>query len=213
MQPSARILFNLTGNKSYYLWNGTEIYFSKLRSAYTDILNDKESDYLFFAFTILCASTLEYSLNYTLADYCIAKFGNQGYKAYFESYKGLGLKNKLLMSPFIISNGKYRMNETHSSFKKLEELIGLRNKTLHNKELLKEFDCPINGECDNENIYIPIEKTTIEFELPDHANHINLLTKDMCLSFGDAMGDFKNFIMTPSLSENISDNEMIIRMK
>ena len=70
MHPSIQLVFNLTGDKSYYLWNGTETYYKKLRAAYTDILNDLNSEYFYFGFLTLYAATLEYSLNFILADYC-----------------------------------------------------------------------------------------------------------------------------------------------
>jgi|BioPla2DNA2_1021312.scaffolds.fasta_scaffold24069_1 hypothetical protein len=211
-QPSARILLNLTGNKSLYLWNGTETYYSKLRSAYNEILNNKESDFLFFAFTTLCASTLEYSLNFVLTDYCLDKFGPDYYKTYSEEYIGLRFKNKLLMVPFIVSEGQYRMNENHSSFKCLEELITLRNRILHNKESLREFECPINGVLEEDNVIVPSEKLTVEFELPVERNHIDSLTKEKCLSFGNALGDFKKFIMTPALNMSLTENELILKI-
>ncbi|HNX66223.1 MAG TPA: hypothetical protein PKH02_05035, partial [Bacteroidales bacterium] len=131
MEPSARLIINLTGDKSFYLWNGLETYYKKLRAAYTDILNDLNSEYLYFGFFTLCASTLEYSLNFILADYCIDKFGPENYKTYCKEYIGLSFQNKLLMIPHIISDGKYMLNENHPSFNQLEDLITLRNRILH----------------------------------------------------------------------------------
>jgi hypothetical protein len=77
MEPAARLLVNIEGTgKSYILWNGTESYYKRLRSAFKDISEDKEGDYLHFAFFTLCASTLEYSLNFILTDYCVDKYGH-----------------------------------------------------------------------------------------------------------------------------------------
>ena len=191
MQPQARVLLDLIGDKSYYLWNGTESYYSKLRSAYKEILNNNESDYLYFAFTILCASTLEYSLNYILTDYCINTFGSDNYKENCDRYIDRKFRTKLLNIPSIVSNGQYYMNEKHTSFIVLEELIILRNRILHNKESLNEFDCPINGELEGDCIYIPLKNSRIEFELPIETNYIDSLTKEKCLAFGNDIGDFK----------------------
>lgn len=211
MQPKGKLLINLTGDKSLYLWNGTDAYYEKLRAAYLDIQNDKFSNYLLFGFFTLCASTLEYSLNFLLADYCVDKFGPDRYKSYCEEYIGLRFRNKLLMTPHIISDGEYQMNENHKSFKELEELITLRNRILHNKEFLKEFDCPINGEIIEGGIWFPLEKSEIEFTIQVNDNHIDTLKKENCLKYGTALGDFKKYVMTPALNKELQINPMIIK--
>ncbi len=211
MQPKSKLLVNLTGDKSLYLWNGTDSYYNKLRSAYIDIQNDKFTDYLFFGFFTLCASTLEYSLNFILADYCVDKFGPDKYKSYCDEYIGLRFRNKLLMTPHIISDGEFQMDENHTSFKVLEELITLRNRILHNKEFLKGFDCPINGEIIDGNVCIPFDKSEIEFSININDNHIDTLTKESCLRYGNALGDFRKYLMTPALNKELQINPMIIK--
>jgi hypothetical protein len=80
-QPSARLIINKQeADKSYILWNCTESYYKILRNAYQDIKDDNNSDYLFFGFSTLCAATLEYSLNFTLTNYCLNHFGHKLYK-------------------------------------------------------------------------------------------------------------------------------------
>ena len=209
MHPSIRLVFNLTGDKSYYLWNGTETYYKKLRAAYTDILNDLNSEYLYFGFFTLYAATLEYSLNFILADYCLDKFGPENYKTYCKEYMRLSFRNKLLMIPHIVSDGKYMLNENHPSFKQLEDLITLRNRVLHNKEFLKEINSPIQGELIDGNIIVPIEETEIEFSIDVATNYIDTLTKEKCIEYGNALGDFKQFIMTPALTKDLKENPMI----
>jgi len=213
MQPKVRLLLNMTDNKSFYLWNGTEAYYTKLRAAYTDILNDVKSEYLYFGFFTLCASTLEYSLNFILAYYCIDKFSPDNYKSYCEEYIGLRFRNKLLMIPHIISDGKYMLNENHPSFKQLENLITLRNRMLHNKEFLKEFDLAIEGELHDGNLFVPVEKSKIEFSIDVATNYIDTLTKEKCLNFGNALGDFKKYIMTPALTYGLNENPMVLTQK
>jgi hypothetical protein len=200
----------LTGDKSFYLWNGTETYYQKLRAAYTDILNDSKSEYLYFGFFTLCASTLEYSLNFILADYCIDKFGPDNYKTYCKEYMGLSFRNKLLMIPHIVSDGKYMLNEDHPSFMQLEDLITLRNRILHNKEFLKEINIPIQGELIDGKIFVPIEKSEIEISIDVAINYIDTLTKEKCINYGNALGDFKQFIMTPALTKDLEENPMIM---
>lgn len=207
----SRILLNLSGGKSFYLWNGTEEYYKKLRAAYLDIQNNNYSDYLYFGFFTLCASTLEYSLNFILADYCIQKFGPDNYKSYCEEYIGLRFRNKLLMTPHIISEGLFCLDEKNNSFKQLEELITLRNRILHNKEFLKDFDYSLNYEIVDGNVSLPLNESEFEFTINVNDNYINTLNKDNCLKFGDALGDFKKYIMTPALKNSLCVNEMIIK--
>ncbi|HLS30374.1 MAG TPA: hypothetical protein VK021_05930 [Flavobacteriaceae bacterium] len=210
-QPKGKFIVNLVGNgKSYFLWNGTESYYKKLRSAYSEILKSEGSEHLFFSFFTLCASTLEYSLNFIIADFCVSKYGPKNYKDYSEGYMGLPFRKKLLMIPLIISNGQYEIDNTHSSFKQLEEMITLRNRILHNKDFLKEFDFPkLNSEIVDGGIIVPLKEAEIDFEFEISTNHIDKLTREKCLKFGDALGDFKKYIMTPSLNNELGENSMI----
>jgi hypothetical protein len=104
--------------------------------AYKDIQDDKISDYSYFSFFILCASTLEYSLNYIIADYCLNTFGHEKCKPFIDGYTALNFKKKILMTPSIISNGELIFNEDKMAFKKLNELVSLRNRIMHGKEEL-----------------------------------------------------------------------------
>jgi hypothetical protein len=209
MEMLAKLKIELTGSKSFYLFNGTEQYYKKLRAAYQDIKNDIKSEYLYFSFFTLCAATLEYSLNYILADYCIEKFGIDNYRTYLEEYINLKFKNKLLMIPHIISDGKLMMNEDTTAFKKLCELINLRNKLLHNKEFLNEFLLPLNFKQENGNLIIPKGEENIDFSFEVKDNPIDLLNKTNCLAYGIAMGDFKKYIMKPAIDTGLEPNKMI----
>lgn len=202
----AKFIISIEGvGKSYILWNGTESYYKKLRAAYTDIKDDKDSNYLHFGFFTLCAATLEFSLNFLLTDFCLNHYRQDNYKTYAEGYINLPFAKKLLMTPAIISNGQFVFNQSNSSYKALLELITLRNKILHNKEFLKEFDFP--SITDNAG------KETFEFQLPLAPNHIDTLDKKMCLRFGDALGKFKSCLMKPSLSHSLTENEMLITVQ
>lgn len=204
-QLSARLIINVEGkDKSYILWNGTESYYEKLRTAYRDINTEKDCEYLHFAFFTLCAATLEYSLNFILTDYCVNHFGHENYKKYAEGYINLSFPKKLLMSPTIVSNGKLKFNEKNVHFKSLSELITLRNRILHNKEFLKEFDFP---PLHDKNL-----KETITMEIPIKPNHIDTLTKEACLKYGDALGKFKTLFMTPALMNKLNKNEILFEI-
>ena len=209
MKLLAKLKIELTGNKSYYLFNGTEQYYKKLRAAYRDIQNDDKADYLYFGFFTLCSATLEYSLNFILADYCVEKFGIDKYKNYLDEFISLKFKNKLLMTPHIVSDGKFIMNEDCTALKKLAELINLRNRLLHNKEFLNEFNLPLNLKEENGNLIIPEGSENIEFAFEVKENPIDSLDKAKCLSYGNALGDFRKYIMKPAIEGSLEKNKMV----
>lgn len=204
MQPTARLIINVDGkDKSYILWNGTESYYKKLRLAYSDIVNNQQADYLYFGFFTLCAATLEYSLNFILTDFCLGELGLSEYKPPAKKYISLPFAEKLKQSANIISKGQFAIDENNNSYKTLLELITLRNRILHNKEFLTELDFSFDLETE--------VREEIEFQIEVLPNHIDTLTKDKCISFGNALGDFKKFIMTPALTHELAESEMVQR--
>jgi len=208
-QPYFKLRLNLTGSQSYYLYNGTEEYFKKMRAAYKDIQADVISEYLYFSFFTLCSATLEYSLNFLLADYCIEHFGIDRYKVYLDQYLNINFKNKVLMIPHIISNGQFQMNEDAASFKKIEEMITFRNQLLHNKAYLNSFDLPINFEVEDGGLIVPEGSEILNFSFQTKETPIERLNKENCLQFGNAIGDFKKYIMTPALTDGLAVNNMV----
>lgn len=203
MDQQAGLIINVDGKgKSYMLWNGTETYYEKLRLAYTDIKNDKTTAYSYFSFFTLCAATLEYSLNYIIADYCIMQYGPEKCKRFIDGFTTLNFTKKILMVPSIISNGQLIFNEDKTSFKKLNELVGLRNKIMHGKEYAIEIDLPNLKNAKEEEIRLEIKMKP---------NPIDTLDKKRCLEFADAIGDFKTYIMGPWFNRSMKENELLIK--
>ncbi len=202
MKHSGRLLLKIEGEgKSYFLWNGTETYYEKLRYAYQDIKNDKINEYSYFSFFILCAATLEYSLNFLISDYCLNTYGPDKCKPFIEGYTSLGFNKKILMIPSILSNGKLLFNSDKTAYKKLNELVRLRNKIMHGKEDLTEFNFPNIAE---------ITEDEVQFQIETKPNPIESLDKKKCLEFGHALGDFKKYIMTPWFSNDLKENELLV---
>jgi len=205
MNHSGRLIINVEGNgKSYFLWNGTETYYKKLRLAYKDIQNDNINEYSHFSFFILCAATLEYSLNYLITDYCLSKYGPEKCKPYIDGYTSLNFKKKIHMTPSILSDGELVFNEDKTAFKMLNELVSLRNKIMHGKEAINEFDFPNIKES---------KEQEIEFELKTKPNPIDSIDKTKCLEFGHALGDFKKYIMEPWFNHDLKENNLLIKNK
>jgi len=206
-----RIILNLSdGDKSYYLRNGTKLYYDQLRVAYKDIVDGIEKPYTFFAFVTLCSATLEASLNFIIVDYCLNKYGPLQFKQYSDSYIGLRFKNKLHIIPSLLSDGKLMIDENNISVKQLDTLIELRNKLLHNKESLETFNSPnLNAEIIDNNIVIPELNANVEFQLLIKDNPIESINREMCLEFGAALGCFKKLIMDVVLDGVLSTNELI----
>lgn len=198
----ANLILNLNGEtKGLVLWNGTEAYYEKLRSAYKDIVKDKKSDYLYFGFFTLCAATLEYSLNFVLTEYCLKHYGHERYKRFVEGFINLSFPKKLLMTPSIISNGELKFKEDSTSYKTLCELITLRNRILHNKDFLETLDTP--------SLSLESTKEIVEFQIVKEPNNIDKLDKSICIKFGRALGDFKKSIMDPALDNELTENNLL----
>jgi hypothetical protein len=202
MKHAAKLIINTEGEKdSYLLKNGPELYYEKLWSAYKDIEDDNTNDYSYFSFFILCAATLEYSLNFLITDYCIGIYGPKKSKPFEDGFTSLNFKKKILMTPSILTEGRLLFDQNSTTFKKLNELVSLRNKIMHGKEPLDEFKFPDLSDIDEEGITIKIET---------QRNPINKLDKINCLEFGQALRDFKNHIMIPWFNEEIEANDLLI---
>ena len=205
MKHSRRFILKVEGEgNSYFLWNGTEAYYKKLRLAFQDIKDDNTNEYSHFSFFILCAATLEYSLNYLISDYCLNTYGPDKCKPFIDGYSSLNFKKKILMIPSILSEGKLLFNEDKTAFKKLNELVGLRNKIMHGKEELNEFEFPNLSD---------VTEDKIHFQIQTKPNPIDSLDKTKCLEFGHALGDFKKYIMTPWFDHVLKENELLIKNK
>jgi len=197
-QPSLKLF--LRKDKSYLFRNGTDVYYYKLRSALLDIKNDNKSEYLLASFFILSTTTLEFSLNLMLVDYCVNLFGCKNYKNYADGFIGISLANKYISAPSIISNGRLIVDKTNRHSQVLLSAISLRNKIIHNKEFLTEFG-PIDlGECEEPK----------SFDIGMISNPINEPNKSMCLDIGEALGAFRSCIMTPALLGELKANEMLL---
>jgi hypothetical protein len=201
MNHHGRLILNIEGkDKSYSLNNGTESYYKKLRLAYKDIQEDKITEYSYFSFFILCAATLEYSLNYIIADFCLITYGPKKCKPFIEGYISLNFKRKILMLPSILSSGSLMFDEDNVVFKKLNELVSLRNKIMHAKEEIYEFDFPNIKETEDEEI---------QFELLSEINPIETLDKSKCIEFGNALGEFKKYVMEPWFNHDLKENNLL----
>ena len=106
------------------------------------------------------------------------------------------------MIPSILTEGKLLFNEDTTAFKKLNELVGLRNKIMHGKEELNEFEFPNLSD---------ITEDEIHFQLETKPNPIDSLDKTKCLEFGHALGDFKKYIMTPWFDHVLKENKLLVK--
>ncbi len=206
----------LHGNdKSYYLWNNAESYYTKLRHVLDDIMADTQKDYLYFTFVALSSATLEYSLNLLYAFYCFHQFDYEQYKLYLETYKNMRFKNKLFMLPYILSNGKWVINENCKFVKTLDDLIKKRNGLLHNSEKLHVFDFQdIHASIIDDKLYVPIEYSQVEFSLSVEDNIIDTITKENCMDIGNAMFAFYQQILIPFINDGaLNICEFIIAKK
>ncbi len=188
---------------SSVLWNGTEAYYTKIESAYTDIEKNNYTDSLYFAFFILVISTLEYSLNYILIKRHFDLLGEKKYKQKAKKDIKMNFKEKLLITPKIVSNGEFVINKQSSSFKILTQMVTFRNQILHNKDFHEEIK---NKKCNYKN-----EDGNISFQIEHQQNIIDTITKNNCKKYWQAINDFKNLIMIPCNNHNLTTNDMILQ--
>lgn len=207
---AGRIILSLSDTTSYAVRNNTEIYYQQLRAAYKDIKSGVNTPYLMFAFVTLCAATLEYSLNYLILEYCVGKHGPHNYKQYWEMYINVQFKNKLYLVPTLLSDGKLVVDNSNGSIKKLEELIVLRNRILHNKESLEAIETPDLGASIVDNgVFVPVENAEVNLSFSLKDNPVETLSKQLCMQFGDALGDFKTYIMTPAFEDSLGESSLL----
>lgn len=53
---------------------------------------------------------------------------------------------------------------------------------------------------------------TVEIQIFKEPNYINTLDKSSCIKFGKALGDFKNQIMDPALGNDLTPNEILLKV-
>ena len=86
----------------------------------------------------------------------------------------------------------------------MEKLLALntvRNKLLHHKEYLQEFETsPINNTTNN---------GSLKFEIKTEKRAIDSLTKELCLEFAEALLKFKSCLLDPALRKGLQPNELL----
>lgn len=184
-------------DRNYIYIDDTEIYYNNLDSVYEYIESEYNINYLNFAYVTLCSSTLEASLNYLIFSFYINEFGPVEYKKFADSLINVGFKNKLHITPNIVTKSKFGFNSACSTIKSLEKLISLRNKILHKKPLLQETEIDLED--------LELGK---EIELKNN-NHIQLITKKDCRNFHKAILQFRNEFMIPFLEKNLITTTLV----
>ena len=144
--------------KNYSLINNTDVYYNKLKTAYQDLSNDMISEYTLFSFVTLCAATLEYSLNYVLAEFCFTNYPLNRFNIHFAVMERMNFKSKLMLVPFICSNNSFMIKNSDSSFHSLTRLIKVRNDLMYAMDTPEAFDSLQIIKSDNGEIGINLEK-------------------------------------------------------
>jgi len=149
-------------------------------------------------------------LNYLILEHCLDKYGPHDYKRYWNTYTKVQFAEKLYVVPTLLSEGALVIQSDHRAIKKLEELIVLRNRILHNKEALETIETPdLGATVIDGQLIIPKDNANIEIAFSLQDNPIETLTKQMCLEFGDALGAFRNQIMYPALRKELKECDVL----
>lgn len=215
------ISYNLMGGESYALVNDTEEYFTRLESLIDDIKQGKgdSCSYLYFAFVSLASATLEYSLNLMLATHCLEKYRVPGYEQHLQIYLDIKFSTKIEITPEIVSEGEYRLNEEIPTLQCLKELVDKRNSLMHNSKAVKvqKFESKQTGAAYKDGcIIIPVDALNNGYILEDSFsvkdNSITTLTSNWCIRIWKAILDYRYYIITPYLSQSwLQDNYLLKR--
>lgn len=71
--------------------------------------------------------------------------------------------------------------------------------------LLKDFSQSKNYNLQDK----PSKNEQANLKLEIEPNHNDRLTKELCINFGRSLGDFKKYVMDPSIERTISENKML----
>jgi hypothetical protein len=188
--------------KNYSLINNTDVYYNKLKTAYQDLSNDMISEYTLFSFVTLCAATLEYSLNYVLAEFCFTNYPLNRFNIHFAVMERMNFKSKLMLVPFICSNNSFMIKNSDSSFHSLTRLIKVRNDLMYAMDTPEAFDSLQIIKSDNGEIGINLEKKPTMIEQ---------LTKEECLEFADALLKYKSLVLDHCSEATFEVNDLLAR--
>lgn len=215
------ISYNLMGGESYALVNDTDEYFTRLESLVNDIKQGKGESckYLYFAFVSLASSTLEYSLNLMLATHCFVKYHVPKYEQHLQVFLDIKFSTKIEITPEIVSEGEFTINKEIPTLQCLKELVDKRNNLMHNSKAVKvqSFESKHTGAIKKDGcIIIPVDALNHDNVLEDSFNvkdnAITTLTSNWCIRMWNAILDYREYIITPYLSQSwLQDNYLLKR--
>jgi len=153
-------------------------------------------------FILTCAAALECTLN----DKIIYHFTSEdGVKSDLSSgYLSMNLRGKLSNIVSILTDGKYTINKEHKSYQALAELIGIRNKLVHNSSDFEECDAVVVTEPEGDvHLKIPDD---VSNKLEDYTFGV----KRPIGRFQDALEDLFEHFFNIYDKKDFTNNKLIV---
>ncbi len=183
-----------------------ELYMKMLLELRTKIGWSKDEKYgepiFSIPFILTCAAALECALN----DYIITHFSSENDEL-IPGYLSMSLRGKLTNIVPLLTDGQYKINTEHKTYKTLVELIRVRNRLVHNKSDYEECEGTV----------VTAENGDIHIKIPDEVNEklddYYLGVKPPIGRFQDALEDLYEKFLYARPKTNFPDNHFIVRVK
>jgi len=186
--------FNININTGMHSIEELDYYYSLLESMKLDLEEEEKKDYLKLSYLLICAATLEYTLNSIYIMHVNLKYDAESNKEIAECFVGQNFKTKLQIAPVIISDNKFKFRKDNNIIKSLNELILKRNKILHNKSYFTQLNMNNDG----------------TFEIK--SDLVSKIDKKKCLEFGNALKIYLDDFIFPSRNNSLKENDLLVKI-
>lgn len=116
-------------------------YIRILKTMLPSIEEDTENlDEKVIPFIITCAAALECLFNDNIIAHTFETFGEDNYKRYTDGLIAMGLRRKLDYIIPLLSENKYTLKSTTNTYQQLAKLISVRNRIMHAKSSVEEYE-------------------------------------------------------------------------
>ena len=166
---------------------------------------DSESEFaknLTLPYVLMCAATLECDLNHYIVDAVERRWGLRC-EDLAKSLQLLKFREKLKNIVLLLTNARYRINQDHSVYQSLAELITVRNNIVHAKDLEKTFTIDEIDESSS--------RAMLHFENmggpPDWIFNI----RDQGRTYHDALIQLSSLFFDVYRDKDFKENELILR--
>lgn len=165
-------------------------------------LQEHENSVHTVSFVLCCAAALECSLNDGIISYFTLRSNSK--ETLVNGYLSMSLRGKLTNIIPLLTDGRFLINQEHTSFRTLRELITLRNRLVHNKSHFETFTATV----------IETEEEGMEFRIPKEVSQqigdYTFGIKNGVGRFHDALEIFHEKFLSSYSREEFVGNELVV---